>query len=184
MTERVLVTTEAFDEFVNLPENESRRFEFIAGEIVEVPSNPYASSISAKLVIALGIYLKSINAAFHITTEGGGYEVGGERFAPDVALLSKERQPELSRSGYNINPPDLAVEVEFPTSLQSERRLRAKLFAYLAVGTTVWVVYPETKEIEVYVPGQPVKIYRESETLSGAPLLEGFTLNVKDVFED
>lgn len=183
MTERVLVTTEAFDEFVNLPENESRRFEFIAGEIVEVPSNPYASKISYNIGLLLGAYVKQHKLG-HITGEAGGYEVGGERFAPDVAFVSYEKQAKLDASGYNSVPPDLAVEVEFPTSLQSERRLRAKLFAYLAVGTTVWVVYPETKEIEVYVPGQPVKIYRESETVSGAPLLEGFTLNVKDVFED
>lgn len=184
MTDRVQLTGEAFDAFVNLPENEARRFELIDGEICEVPSNPYASSISAKILIALGVYLKSVGAEYHITGESGGYEVAGERFAPGVALLAKARQARLDESGYNSVPPDLAVEVEFPTSSQSERLLRAKIWAYLSVGTTVWVVYPESKEIEVYTPDYAMKRYSESDTLNGAPVLDGFTLAVKDVFAD
>ena len=37
------LTVKQFDEFAALPENDDKLFEFIGGEVVEVPSNPYAS---------------------------------------------------------------------------------------------------------------------------------------------
>ena len=46
-------TVEEFDDFVNLPENAERLFEFIGGEIVEVPSNPYSSEIAATIIFML-----------------------------------------------------------------------------------------------------------------------------------
>ncbi|MBK8031699.1 MAG: hypothetical protein IPK17_19865 [Chloroflexi bacterium] len=38
------MTVEDFDQFVDLPENADKLFEFIGGEAVEVPSNAYSSS--------------------------------------------------------------------------------------------------------------------------------------------
>jgi Uma2 family endonuclease len=40
--EKTRVTIEEFDEYINLPENADKLFEYIGGEIVEVPSNTYA----------------------------------------------------------------------------------------------------------------------------------------------
>jgi Uma2 family endonuclease len=45
------------------------------------------------------------------------------------------------------------------------------------------LVDPEVKEIEVYIPGQPLKTYHLDETLDGGDVLPGFTLAVKDIFE-
>lgn len=39
------MTVEEFDQFANLPENSDRILEYIGGEIVEVPSHPYASKV-------------------------------------------------------------------------------------------------------------------------------------------
>ncbi len=80
--------------------------------------------------------------------------VSGERYAPDVAYISKKRQPELARVGYNPNPPELAVEVDFPSIYKSQEDLRIKVANYIAAGTLVWVVRPDTKMVEVYAPGQ------------------------------
>ena len=120
----------------------------------------------------------------HLTGEAGGYIVAGEKYAPDVAYISKERQPELAKEGYNPNAPDLAVEVDFPSSYTSQKMLNVKIANYLAAGTLLWVVYPETNEINVYMPGQPVKILGINDTLDGGNVLLGFTLAVKDVFAE
>jgi Uma2 family endonuclease len=174
------MTAEDFDAFTLLPENSERLFEFVGGEIVEVPSNPYSSAVAAKFLIALGIFLQGKNLG-HLTGEAGGYIVSGERYAPDVAFISKARQPELARSGYNPNPPDRAVEVVSPTD--SEKLLRIKLANYLAAGTVVWVAYPQSKEVEVYAPGEPVKILDETQTLDGGKVLPGFKLRIADLFQ-
>ena len=120
----------------------------------------------------------------HVTGEAGGYKIGfGERYAPDVAYVSKDRQAELNTSGYNDVPPNLAVEVEYPTDLASEKRLRYKVTNYLNVGTTVWVVYPETKTVEIYVPGQSVQFLSENDTLTGGDVLKGFSVPLREVFK-
>jgi Uma2 family endonuclease len=174
-------TAEEFDEWASLPDNADRRLEFIGGEIVEVPSNPYSSSIASRINMFIGMYLLQ-NDIGHLTGEGGGYMVSGERYAPDVAFISRQRQPELVREGYNPNPPELVVEVISPTD--SQKNLRIKVANYLAAGTQVWVVYPDDQEVEVYRPGQPVLILDHTGTLEGAPTLPGFRLPVRDVFPE
>lgn len=173
-------TVEAFDEFINLPENADRLFEYIEGEIVEAPSNPYSSEIASNINFFIKLFLREQGVTGHVTGEAGGYIVSGERYAPDVAFISRERQPELAHEGYNPNPPELAVEVISPSD--QDYRLRIKVTNYILAGTTVWVVNPQTKEVEVYIPGQPVRIVGIDGTLDGGDALPGFALAVKDVF--
>ena len=175
------MTVEAFDAFTELPENADKLFEFIGGDVVEVPSNPYASKISINLTVPIALFVKEHDLG-HVTGEAGGYMVFGERYAPDVGFISKIKQPELARQGYNPNPPDLAVEIDFPSTYESQRNLRIKTANYLAVGTTVWIVYPESKMVEVYVPGKRVEIIDSDGKLDGGEVLPGFTLALKDVF--
>jgi Uma2 family endonuclease len=176
-------TVEEFDELVKRPENADKLLELIGGEIIEVPSNPYASMIAMRILIALGIFLQGKDWGF-LTGEAGGYVVSGERYAPDVAYISKARQPQLAQEGYNPNPPDLAVEVDFPSTYQSQKELRTKVANFTAAGTVLWVVLPEVKEVEVYVPGQPMKRMTVGETLDGGEVLPGFTLAVSDIFAE
>ena len=103
--------SEAFDRFVELPENADKLFELIDGEIVEVPSNPQASAYSQTIAGEFYIFLRGKDIA-HLTGEAGGYMVAGERYAPDVAILLKSRQAKLVERGYNPIAPDLAVEVD------------------------------------------------------------------------
>lgn len=170
------MTVEVFDVFAA---QSDKLYEYIAGEVVEVPSNAFSSKISITIAGFLFIFLRA-NPIGHLTGENGGYQVAGERYAPDVAFISFEKQPELAKHGYNPNPPDLAVEVVSPGNL--ERHLRVKVFNYLAVGTVVWLVDPELRQIEVYVPGEAVRVLGMDDTLDGGDVLPGFSLAVKEIF--
>ncbi len=179
------LTVEDFDQFVEAPENADKLLEYIAGEIVEVPSNAYASKISSLILFFIMLFVREHQIEGHVTGEAGGYRVSGERYAPDVAFISAIKQPVLAKHGYNPAPPDLAVEVDFPSSDISRAKLRVKIGNYLAAGTVVWVVNVEPEQfVEVYVPGQPVKIVSLDGTLDGGDVLPGFTLAVKDIFPD
>jgi Uma2 family endonuclease len=186
--QRARVSVEAFDTFVNLPENAEALFEYIGGELIAVPSNAYASKIAARILGFVFMYLLR-NDLGHLTGEAGGYIVSGERYAPDVAFISRDKQPDIAQDGYNPTPPDLAVEVEFPVTLESQRRLQIKVANYLAAGTTVWVVYPADKpddqRVEVYRPGQRVEILYSNEeaVLSGDTFLPGLQITLKDIFQ-
>jgi Uma2 family endonuclease len=178
-----LVTAEQFDELIQRPDRGDTIYELISGEIVEVPSNAYVSSLAARIIGYLFIFLLK-NPIGHVTGADGGYQVAGERYAPDVAYISKTCQPELAREGYNPNPPELAVEViSDETNLEEERQLRRKITNYLAVGTIVWVVLPVSQMVEVHAPGQPLKTLYPNDTLDGGDVLPGFQLPVKDIFQ-
>ena len=123
-----------FDEFVQLPENEDKLFEFIGGEIFEVPSNPYVSKIATTIAAYIRMYTLQQDIG-HVTGEAGGYIVSGERYAPDVAFLSYLKQQEVSNKGYNPNLPDLAVEVMSSERKSESEQMMIKVVNYLAAGS-------------------------------------------------
>lgn len=176
---RLHMSLEAFDAFVQQPANADKLFEFIQGEVVAVPSNP----LSSKIALRLGRYLDTFadeNQLGHVTGEQGGYQVNGQRFAPDVAYISFERQPELPATGYNPNPPQLAVEVISPTDRHS--LLSMKIQHYMLAGCEVWEVDPVAKTVLVLRPGQPPVLLEADATLDGGELLPGFKLPLKKLF--
>lgn len=176
------VTIEQFEEFINRPKNVDHMFEFVNGEIFDVPTNFYASKIATTILGYIFMYLAK-NDIGHITGADGGFIISGERYAPDVAYTSYEKQPEATKSGYNPTPPDLAVEViSDPSSVSEQRKLRLKLSNYLADGVMVWAVNSDTRRVEVHQPSKSLREYDETETLIGGDILPNFTLAVKDIF--
>ncbi len=174
------MTVEEFDEFILLPENIDREFEFIGGEIYEVVSNPKSSNAAARFITFLGMYLLQ-NDIGYLTGADGGYRVSGERYIPDVGFISYAKQPELSYTdGYNPNPPDLAVEVLSPSN--DDEKMRIKIHNYQVAGTVVWVADVAAQTIEVYLPGKPVIILGINDTLEAGDVLPGFKVAVKDIF--
>lgn len=177
-----IVTLEEFEAFINQPEHSDKIFEFIGGEISEVPINPYASKIAAKILTYLGMYLLS-NDIGHITGADGGFMISGERYAPVVAYISYDRQPELAQSGYNSIPPELAVEViSDPSNSEEQRKLRLKLTSYLAAGVIVWVVNSHDRRVEVHRVGETSQELDDTSTLTVDDLLPEFKLAVKYIF--
>lgn len=177
-----VLTLDQFTQFIQLPENSEKLFEFINGEIIEVPSNPFVSKIAGLILTFINLYLFK-NDIGHVTGEAGGYIVNGELYAPDVAFIAYAKQPQLVKEGYNPTPPDLAVEVISSDSKAENDRLTLKLGHYLAAGTMVWIVRPEAKYIEVHTPGQPPRKVQGDEAVEGGAVLPGFRLKVSDVLK-
>lgn len=183
MTIQTPFSVEDFEAFVEREENADKLFEFIGGQIIEVPSNTYVSAIAALIAFYVRLFLREHGLQGQVTGAAGGYIIAGEHYAPDVAYISAAKQPEPWKSGYNPVPPDLAVEVVSSDRADEAHRLRIKVTNYLLEGVTVWVVRPEDKVIEVHAPGQPVKLYREADTLDGGAVLPEFALPVAEVFQ-
>ena len=173
-------TVEEFDTLVMLPENADKSFEFIGGEIIQMVSNNYSSETAALIIFFIQTYLRQSGTRGRITGADGGYIIGGERYIPDVAYISYKKQPEPCHDAYNPTPPDLAVEVMSPAD--SERQLSIKIGNYLTAGVMLWVVRPDIQEVEIYSPGQPVRVIDINSTLDGGDVLPGFTLAGKDIF--
>lgn len=178
-----ITTAEAFDTFIQQSHADDTRYEFIGGEMIAVPSNPYASEIGGTIFFFLKLFVREQGIAGHVTPADGGYWVSGERYVPDAAFISRERQPEPVYTGYSPNPPNLAVEVvSDERSAEELNRLRWKTTNYLAADTVVWVVFPLARRVEVYIPGQPVQFLGLDDTLDGGAVLPGFQLAVREIF--
>ena len=48
----------------------------------------------------------------------------------------------------------------------------------------VWIVQPDTREVEVYAPGQPPRVLNVNDVLDGGAVLPGFTLPLRELFPD
>jgi Uma2 family endonuclease len=176
-------TLEQFEEIINLPENSDKTFELMDGEILEkMPNSAYNSEIAMNIGFFIKSYLLVNNKKGHVSGEGGGYHVGKDVYAPDIAYTSFERQPQLDQSGFNRLSPELAVEVVSPSDKQQE--IVTKVGNYIAAGVVVWVVYPQSKEVAVHVSGQFVQTLGLEDTLQGGDLLPGFQLPIKQIFPD
>jgi len=172
--------SQTFEQFIALPQNQDKVFESIQGAVIEVPSNPYSSQIAARIGRYVDTFADEHDLG-HVTGEAGGYQVGEDRYAPDVAFISKAKQDSLPYyTGYNPNPPDLAVEIVSPTD--NQQHLRLKLSNYAAVGTVVWVVYPPEKQVEIYIPGKAATVLEVDDTLTGGEVLPGFSMPVAKIF--
>jgi len=175
------MTIDAFEAFIRQPENSDMAYEFIGGEMVAVVSNNYCSQIAMLIGAFITLFVKQ-NQLGQVTGADGGYVVNGERYIPDVGYISKQRQPTPNHDAYNPQAPDLAVEVISPTD--SPRTLMIKVSNYLASGTTVWIVYPDEREIHVHHPKQGVTLYTAKDTITAGELLPEFSLAVEDIFPD
>lgn len=157
-------------------------YELINGRIVAVVSKTPASRITFKIGGFLFVYLQD-NPIGEATTADGGYQVGEERYIPDVGFIRSEREVDDEGKGYYPIAPDLAVEViSDPRNAQEMRDLRVKISHYIAANAVVWVVDPELQTIEVYQPGQTTMVYERDDVLDGGDVLPGFTLKVADIF--
>jgi Uma2 family endonuclease len=77
--------------------------------------------------------------------------------------------------------PDFIIEVRSETDRLSD--LLEKMQEYLDNGAQLgWLIDPIDKRAYVYRPGQSVEILDNPPSLSGDPLLPGFTLNVQELW--
>ncbi|MEO8609545.1 MAG: Uma2 family endonuclease [Chloroflexota bacterium] len=181
------MTIDDFERFITQPENEQRRWEFIDGEVIEVPSNPLSSQIAALIIAALVVFVRPRGLG-HVTGEAAGYKIEGRDFSPDVAFVSKQRQSSLPyREQYNPVAPDLMVEVLSPSNKTDKREReviedKIRVCAYARI--LLWIVDPELRSVKVYTPGQPVRTIEFDGVLNGGDVLSGFELPVKDIFPE
>ena len=102
---------------------------------------------------------------------------------PDVSYFSKERLPlDVTIRRYAEVPPEIVVEVVSPSDSVTE--VHGKAAMWLVGGVQlVWVVWPETKVIEIHHRDRPIVRLQENDTLTGEDILPQFSTPVQDIFD-
>jgi len=180
MGAKTLMSVEEFD---RLEEPDELSYELDEGELVVMTKpRPLHNRIAERLYRALSRYLES-----HQVGEAFIFEylfVLGPNIkrAPDVSFLRAERANQIDPNADIPGAPDLAVEVLSPNDTVSA--VRRKIRQYFAAGAQcVWIVYPETREVEVWrEASRPQVVLQETDVLETPDLLPGFSLRVGALF--
>ena len=108
----------------------------------------------------------------------------GAKRQPDVAWISQPRidnAPLAQRSGIVRLVPDFVIELRSPTDSLPE--LQAKMEEYINNGVRLgWLIDPQTRRVHIYAPQRETVIFDDPESVSGADVLPGFTLDVREVW--
>ena len=180
MGAKTLITVGDFD---RLEEPDELDYELDEGELVVMTKpRPLHNRIAERVFRALDRYLES-----HPVGEAFIFEYlfvlsPSTKRAPDVSFLRAERAKKIDPNADIPGAPDLAVEVLSPTDTVTA--MRRKIRQYFSAGAQcVWIVYPETREVEVWLEAaRPQAVLQETDLLEAPDLLPGFALRVSALF--
>src|SRR6266849_2216976 len=179
MSSKTLLTA---DELEQMPDDDSVRTELDEGELITMP--PAAmdhGDCSIEIALALGGYVKKHRLG-KVYSADTGFRLRDDTVrAPDVAFVRQARIPSVHGKGFGKGAPDLAVEVFSPSD--SVRQLMRKVKQYFAAGChTVWIVYPERREVQVLEATGADRLLRAGDNLEAPELLPGFSAPVQPIF--
>lgn len=103
--------------------------------------------------------------------------------APDVAVVKRARSAQKGQNPYMKGAPELAIEVLSPSDTASN--IRKKVRQYLKAGAlSVWVLDPDTQEVEVHQADGTVRIHASAGTLRAPELSPELAVAVAELFAD
>lgn len=167
------------DSFQALPKG---RYEVVAGELIAVGNAGLKHGwLASTLMIILGSYVRSQRLGIMCDSSTAFTLKNGNRRAPDLAFLAKERLPETIPSGYFVGAPDLAVEILSGSNTVEE--MHAKVVEYFESGCRLlWILHPEEEYILVYRQPFPEQLLRRDDILTAAEVVPGFSVAVATLF--
>ena len=181
MTTRTLVTA---DELLRMPDD-GKRYELIEGELIQMaPAGLRHGEIAATIALLIGNHVRQNDHGSVFVADPGFFlqrDPDTVR-APDVAFIKKNRlSPEGAPAGFSDTIPDLVVEVVSPNDRAGQ--VQEKIEQWIEHGVRlVWLVHPDQRSITVYRSLNEVHVLQEGDTLTGDPVLPGFTCLVAEIF--
>jgi Uma2 family endonuclease len=176
-----------YDDYKSLPFSETKRYELLGGELIQVPSPSFAHQrISWELEYRLSQYVREhqlgivLDAPLDVVFgEGDEREVA----QPDILYISNERR-EIIHEEQIRGAPDLLIEILSPSTADYDRHYKRTLYARHGAAE-YWLVDPDSQTIEVLTLGK--RGYRRAELYTGdqrlrSPLLPEFAVQPAEIF--
>ena len=162
-----------------LPQD-GNRYELLDGELIVTPAPaPVHQTLVARLTAALISYVE----AHHLGRVWPGIDMfHGPRtvLEPDVAVALGPDAVRL-RSWKDLHGPALAVEVLSPSSRRYDRGKKREV--YLAHGCEYWIVDPDDRLIERWLPGHDApSVHRAAIDWRPDSAVAALTIDVAELF--
>lgn len=133
------------------------------------------------LTVLFGRWVEADGTGIGFDSSTGFTLPNGAKRSPDVAWVQRSRWEALTQEEQEEFPPicpDFVVELRSRSDALAT--LQAKMQEYIANGAQLgWLFDPQGKQVYIYRPGADVQCLEDPATLSGEPVLPGFTLDVQ-----
>lgn len=179
------MTDEQFFEFCRA--NRDVRIERSStGEIIIMPPTGWETSDkNSEINFQLRLWAKK-DGNGKVTESSGGYKMpNGAIMSPDASWILQKRLEKVTpakRRKFLPLAPDFVIELR--SESDSLLKLQEKMQEYIENGVSLgWLIDPATRKVYIYRPKAKVEILENPVEISGEPLLQGFTLNLKEVWD-
>jgi Uma2 family endonuclease len=190
--ERVLASpapgTVTFEQMVEV--NDRRRgpvYEWVDGTLVEKPMGQFEGWVTFIILGQFDRYLEAHDIGMIYTPDVVMHILPGIGRAPDVSFLSWASlpggKPPPRSDKVPAVVPDLAVEVLSANNTKAE--MARKRDEYFRGGVRlVWEIDPRQRTVRVYTAADQFRDLTAADTLTGDPVLPGFTLPLAQLFAE
>jgi Uma2 family endonuclease len=185
MATATLLTLEQFSALPEYDERTGSSYELDHGELIVVSPQAWKhESLKRKVFLVLTNYFQERGLPNYAVMETGFVLDEDSWRKPDVAIMSEEalrlveHDPELPLEG----APELAIEIASPSDTSA--MIGRKADHFLAAGSkTVWVFYPDARQVHVHRVGQKTAKLGLDQFLEEPGILPGFHIELSKLFE-
>lgn len=153
--------------------------------IIMLPAYTETGNKNFKLATRFGAWVEQNGTGEGFDSSTGFILPNGAKRAPGVSWIRNERWEALSpeaRQKFAHICPDFLVELRSRTDRL--KTLQTKMEEYLENGAQLgWLIDPFERKVHIYKPNQPVEILHDPASLTGDPLLPGFTLQLRGILD-
>jgi Uma2 family endonuclease len=176
---------EQFFEFCQL--NKDWRIERTAEGDLEIlpPTGGEASNRNADITMQVGIWARQDGTGVAFDSNGVFLLPNGAMRSPDASWMPRVRLTNLTaeqKQRFLPLCPDFVIELRYPSDPLPP--LEAKMREYLENGARLgWLLDPGEKKVHVYQIEEDLRILENPQKVSGHPVLQGFVLDLRPIWE-
>ena len=179
-------TEQEFFDFCMLNFRDSRIELTAAGDLIIMPPTGGKTGIrNFELIGSFWLWVKKDGTGKGSDSSAVFTLPNGAKRSPDMSWIKNERWDALTDEEQERFPPlcpDFVVELR--SASDSLRQLQEKIQEYMENGAQLgWLIDPFEKKVHIYRPQTAVEILDDPESVSGEPLLPGFVLDVRSLWE-
>ena len=154
-------------------------YEFVWGRIIPKPAVKQEEFFITDFLVRRFAETKSYRQRNSLLAESDSYIDGLRKRVPDLAYFTREQQESI-RQGERART---RFAIEVLSESESFQSVADKVQDYFDGGAElVWYIAPAKEKIYVYTSPDDTKVYKGTNTLSAAPVIEDFRFVVADLF--
>lgn len=153
--------------------------------IIVLPTYSETGNRNFKLTGKLAAWAEQNGEGEGVDSSAGFILPNGAKRSPDASWIRRERWealPKKARQKFAHVCPDFVAELRSRTDRL--KTLQEKMEEYLENGAQLgWLIDPLERKVHIYRPQQPAEILHDPASVSGEPVLPGFTLLLRAIWD-